>query len=131
MLAKFVIRLKDPSCKVSEDDLSDPSLIALASLLQAFATRKHFSFQVKLSVSLHGLTRMHEIIDLMKIFSFGVSYKDVLHLYELWTEEDLKKREVCPTELAEGLPGSAILDNDDFSVWCKNLSLDKCHVCTG
>ncbi|KAK4304159.1 hypothetical protein Pmani_023879 [Petrolisthes manimaculis] len=42
----------------------------------------------------------------MKKFSLGIGYKDLLHL---------EQNKACPEELAIGMPGTAVMDNDDFS----------------
>ena len=65
-------------------------------------------------MTVHGLTRSREIIDLLKKFSLGISYQNVLNLYATWTKHDMEKNDGCPEELAEYLSGAAIMDNDDF-----------------
>lgn len=114
ILWKFFTWLKNPSVTDFNESCQDPTIFALTSLLLSYITGKRTPFQVKLSVMLHGLTRSREIVDILKKFSLGISYKDVLHLYDSWAKEDIEKNEVCPEELAEGMPGTAILDNDDF-----------------
>ena len=47
-------------------------------------------------VTLHGLTRSREIVDILNKFSMGIGFKDVLKLYE-------------------GVPGVAIIDDHDFN----------------
>ena len=68
-------------------------------------------------MTLHGLTRSREILDILRKFSLGISYKDILHLYASWAKNHLEKNDICPEELAENTPGIGILDNDDF---CKD-----------
>ena len=72
-------------------------------------------FQVKLSVTMYGLTRSRETVDLLNRFTFGISYKEVLHLYDAWAKHDITANNICPAELAQDIPGAAIMDNDDFS----------------
>ena len=65
-------------------------------------------------MAIYGLTRSSEIIDLLTKFSL----RDLKHLdnlcYVTWTKYDMEKNDDCPEELAEYLPGVAIMDNDDF-----------------
>ena len=65
-------------------------------------------------MTVHGLTRSREIIDLLKKFSLGISHQDVLNFYATWTKHYTEKNDSCAEELAEYLPGVAIMDNDDF-----------------
>ena len=71
---------------------------------------------MQLSLTVHGLTRSREIVDLLWNLSLGVSYQDVLNLYASWAHYDIGDNAVCPYELALGYPATAILDNDDFCV---------------
>lgn len=59
-------------------------------------------------MTLHGLTRSREIIDILKKFALGISYKDVLALYEAWAMDDIKANVACPDELADGFPGTCM-----------------------
>jgi hypothetical protein len=99
----------------SDDRCDDPSLVALASVLKSYMSGIRTPFQVKLSVTMHGLTRSREIVDLLKRFSFGISYKDVLHLYDAWAEHDITANNICPAELTQNIPSAAIMDNDEFA----------------
>lgn len=60
------------------------------------------------------MTRSREITDILKKFGLGISYRDVLALYESWAMHDIKANSTCPDALADGFPGNCILDNDDF-----------------
>ncbi|KAG0725586.1 hypothetical protein GWK47_038368 [Chionoecetes opilio] len=111
LLYKFVTLLKKP--KAGEDQ-KDPAVIALTSLLTSYITGKRTSFKVKLAVTLHGLTRSRKIIDLMHKFSLGITYKNVLNLFDAWAKFDIETNRACPDELAMGQPGTAVMDNDDF-----------------
>ena len=62
-----------------------------------------------------------EIIDILKKFALGISYKDVLVLYEALAMDDVKTNSTCLDELANGFPGTAILGNDDTSI-CADTS---------
>ncbi|KAG0711621.1 hypothetical protein GWK47_020229 [Chionoecetes opilio] len=111
LLYKFVTLLKKP--KVGEDQ-KDPAVLALTSLLTSYITGKRTSFKVRLAVMLYGLTQSREIIDLMHKFSFGISYKDVLNLYDAWAKFDIETNRACPDELAMGQPGTTVMGNDEF-----------------
>ena len=115
LLRQILTWLKDPdSTNDFTESCDDPQVAALSSLLFAFITGKRTSFQVNLSVTLHGLTRSREIVDVIRKFGLGIGYKDVLALYDTWAMDDIKTNETCPLELADGFPGTGVLDNDDF-----------------
>ena len=60
-----------------------------------------------------------------------MSYKDVLTLYDIWTNFDIDQNRTCSEELAEVLYGTAVMDNDDFkddTMTGPNMSHGKCHV---
>lgn len=114
LLGKLLTWLKDPDSNDFTEACDDPQVVALSSLLFSFITGKRTSFQANLSVTLHGLTRSREIIDILRKFALGISYKDVLDLYNAWTMDDIKANTTCPDELADGFPGTGVLDNDDF-----------------
>ena len=69
--------------------------------------------KIKLSFTIHGLTRCREIIDIIRKLGLGISYQDVKTLYATWIYNDIKSR-CCPIEIAKDFPGTAIMDNDDF-----------------
>ena len=60
---------------------------------------------IMMSVTVHGLTRSREIIELMSDAGIGISYKDVMKLHDCWATSDLENNPVCPSELAEGKAG--------------------------
>eukprot|EP00794_Sanderia_malayensis_P017851 gene17851-19634_t len=114
LLRKFLTWLKDPAAKDFDENCKSPEIASLASLLYSFISGNRSSFQTKLSMTIHGLTRSREIIDLLKKFSLGISYQDVLDLYAAWAKFELETDEGCPEEIASNVPGTVILDNDDF-----------------
>ena len=65
-------------------------------------------------LTLQGLTRSCEITDILKKLGPGISYRDVLALYESWAMYDIKANSTCPDTLADGFPWTGILDYDDF-----------------
>lgn len=115
LLRQLLTWLKDPNISDFSEAWYDTQIAALSSLLFAFITGKRTQFQANLSVTIHGLTRSREIIDILKKFALGISYKDVLALYEAWAVHDIKSNSTCPDELADGFPGTSIMDNDDTS----------------
>ncbi|KAG0724767.1 hypothetical protein GWK47_039941 [Chionoecetes opilio] len=50
----------------------------------------------------------------MHKFSLGISYKDILNLYDAWAKFDIETNRACPDELAMGQPGTTVMDNGDF-----------------
>ena len=114
LLRKLLTWLKNPSGNDLNENCQDPEVMALSSLLFSFITGKHNPLKISLSMTIHRLPRSHEIIDLLKRFSLGISYQDVLNLYATWTKHELEKNDGCPADLLENVPGIAIMDNDDF-----------------
>ena len=114
LLRKLLTWLKSPSDNDFNENCQDPEVMALSSLLFSFITGKHNPLKINLSMTIHRLTRSHEITDLLKRFSLGISYQDVLNLYATWTKHELEKNDGCPSDLLENIPGVAIMDNDDF-----------------
>ena len=114
LLHQLLTWLKDPDSDDCTEACDNPQIAALSSLLFSFISGKRTTFQANLSVTLHGLTRSRKIIEILKKFGLGISYKDFLALYEAWAMDDVKTNSTCPDELADGFPGTAILDNDDF-----------------
>ena len=91
LLRKLLTWLKNPAANEFSESFLDPEVVALSSLLFSFITGKHTPLKIKLSMTVHGLTRSREIIDLLKKFSLGISYRDVLNLYATWTKHDMEK----------------------------------------
>ena len=114
LLRKLLTWLKDPAIQDFTEACNDPRITTLSSLLLSFITGNRTSLQASLSVTLHGLTRSREITDILKKLGLGISYRDVLALYESWAMHDIKANLTCPDTLADGFPGTGILDNDDF-----------------
>ena len=65
-------------------------------------------------MTIHGLARSNEILELLKKFALGISYADVLALYTAWAKYELETDKGCPEEIASNFPGAAILNSDDF-----------------
>ena len=90
LLRQLVTWLKDPTTTDFTEPCNDPQIAALSSLLLSFITGKRSSFQASLSVTLHGLTRSRELVDILKKFALGISYQDVLNLYDTWAMHDIE-----------------------------------------
>ena len=59
----------------------------------------------------------------------GISYSNVLILWDAWTLHDLDRCSMCPDAIAEGQPSISIIINDEivYSVGsdCTNLSTQE------
>ena len=65
-------------------------------------------------MNLHNLKINKDFVDTIHKQGIGISYGDVLMLRDAWAVNDLQLSSICPHELAVGIPGIAIVDNDDF-----------------
>ena len=65
-------------------------------------------------MDIHGLTRGKEIYQLICDTRVGISYDDVLKLYDTWASDDAIEDSICPAEICEGKPGTIIIDDDNF-----------------
>ena len=86
----------------------------ISDVLKAHITGKKTPLKTKLAVTLHGTVRSNELSDLASDLRIAGTYKDSKYLNDAWALDDLSQNQVCPPELAEGLPGTAVLDNDDW-----------------
>ena len=111
LLLQFLVWLKEPG-RTTED--YSPEIIALASMITKYVTGRRTTTTCNLSVDVHGLTKNKELVDVLHKLGIGISYKDVLLVYDAWAVHDLQLSSSCPYELATGVPAIAILDNDDF-----------------
>ena len=91
LLRKLLTWLKYPAANDFSESCLDPEVVALSSMLFSFIAGKHTPLKIKLAMTVNGLTRSREIIDLLKKFSLGISYQDVLYLYATWTKHDMEK----------------------------------------
>ena len=114
LIRKFVTWLISPTTKDFSGPCENPVVNSISSILESLIKRRRTSFQTQLSVTVHGLTRSKEIVDLLKRFGLGISYNDVLNLHEAWAKHEIEKSQVCPDEIADGYPATVIVDNDDF-----------------
>ena len=91
--------------KVSSPE-RDPLVLPLAS-----ASTK---ILISNSVTLHGITRSKELVEIFYKQGFGISYADILHLRDWWALCDLDNASIFPPELGIGKPRIQIVDNDEF-----------------
>ena len=112
LLKKFLVWLKDPAVKPN-GNCNDASVVTIASLISSLITGKRTLSKSKLGLTLHGLTRSREIIDILHKLGISISYNDVLNLHSSWAMYKSNKDE-CPIEIAYDTPDVAVMDNDDF-----------------
>ena len=86
----------------------------LTDVLQSHITGKRTPLKTKFAVTLHGSVRSKVLSELACDMGIASSYKDVHYLYDSWALNDLSKNKICPSELAEGVPSTTVLDNDDW-----------------
>ena len=96
--------MKDPSRKTFEND---PNVSALSDLLLSLD-------KIQLAITIHGLTRNKELVQLLHKFGLAISYNDTIDLESAWPYHENQVSQVCPKELAYGYPGIAVIANDDL-----------------
>ena len=60
------------------------------------------------------MTRNRQLADILHKRIHLISYADIQLLYDYWALQDAEALDTCPQALADGKPGIAIIDNDDF-----------------
>ena len=78
-----------------------------------FISGKRSIFKTKLSCTIHDMTRCRDVVDIFKKIEKAIGYKGVTNLYATWAKQDVESGS-CPFEIAYDLPGTAVMDNDDF-----------------
>ena len=111
LLLKLVTWIKQPNISVVDDS---PTVHSVASILTSYITGKRTTFTTNMAVTLHGVAKSREIIDIMHKDGLIISYNDVMMLRDFWVVNDLERSLNCLFELAEGKPAIAVVDNDDF-----------------
>ena len=109
LVTQLISSLKKPG---HPDD--DVKACALSSLITYYVTGKATTTAVNLAMTLHGLTRSKELVDLFHKCGMGISYASVLLLRDAWAVHDMELCNECPHEIAESTPGVIVVDNDDF-----------------
>ena len=69
---------------------------------------------IMLSIAIYGLTRSKEIVKMLFDAGVGISMESIDIILDTWAYNDIEQHSICPEEIAEGIPGTAIIDNDDF-----------------
>ena len=110
LLVKLLSSKKDPSRKTFEND---PNVSVLCDLLLPLMEKGQF-FKTQLAITIHGLTRNKELVQLLHKFGLAISYDDTIDLESAWAYHENQVSQVCPKELAYGYPGIAVIDNNDF-----------------
>ncbi len=98
LLRMFLTWLRNPAQTSFSTPCDEPDILSIASLISSFVTRKRTAMKTLLSVTIHGLTRSREIVDILNKLSLGISYQDVLNLYASWAKQDIEENEVCPED---------------------------------
>ena len=111
LLVKLISWMKDPSRKTFEND---PNVSALSDLLLSLINGKRAFFKTQLSITIHGLTRNKELVQLLHKFGLAISHNDTIDLESARAYHENQVSQVCRKELAYGYPGIAVIDNDDF-----------------
>ena len=104
--------LKNPALKDSSKCLS-PHIYVLASLIKSFISGERSIFKTKLSCTIHDMRRCRELDDIFRKIEVRISYKDATNLYARWAKQDVESGS-CKFEIPYDLPGTAVMDNDDF-----------------
>ena len=111
LLIKFLSCLR--TLKVSSPEL-DPLVLSLASTITSFITKQRTKILINNCVTLHGIMRSKELVEIFYKQRFGISYADILHLPDWWALCDLENTSMCLPALNIGKPGSQIIDSDNF-----------------
>ena len=115
LLMKFVKWLSKPEKKRdARDYLFEPSIIMLADLMWSRICGNRTCLKTLLGITVHGSIRSKELVMLLKELGLSISYIDVQDFYAAWTLYETIRNPICPEEIKEGIPGIAIIDNDDF-----------------
>ena len=99
---------------IKEDSEAYSKIIFLSECIQSLVIKEKTRMKTVFSVTLHGLTRNREIVQIASDLGVGISYKSILHLHDSWALQELEESEVCPAEIAEAKAGTVIINNDDF-----------------
>ena len=73
--------MKDPSRKTFEND---PNVLVLSDLLLSLINGKRTLDKTQLAITIHGLTRNKELVQLLHKFGLAISYNDTIDLGSAW-----------------------------------------------
>ena len=113
LLLKLLTWLKQPERNTA--DLS-PATLSLASMITYHITGERTTTATNLAVTVHGMTRCKDLLDILHKSKVCISYADTLLLYDHWALMDVETSETCPQEIADDKPSVVIIDNDDFKI---------------
>lgn len=105
--------LRNPAQTDFSEPCSDSQILVLLSLLFSFTTDKCTHLKTQLSMTLHGVTRSHDIVEVLGKLYLDKNYQNVINLYALWAKHDVETS-ICLEELALEYQATGTLDNDDF-----------------
>jgi hypothetical protein len=87
----------------------------LSQALESLITKKKTQLPLMLGTTLHGITGSKELIKFLSDAGICPSYDSLRQQYDAWVYDEMKNHPVCPDEIVFGMPGTAIIDNDDFN----------------
>ena len=85
-------------------------VLSLAFALTSFITKERT--KILNSVTLYGITRSKELVEVFYKQRFGISYAH--YVRDLWVLSDLENASICSPELNIGKPRIQIADNDNL-----------------
>ena len=97
LLVKLISWMNDPWRKMFAND---PDLSALSDLLLSLINGKRTLFKTQLAITIHGLIRNKELVQLLHKFGLAISYNDTIDLESAWAYHENQVSQVCPKELA-------------------------------
>ena len=109
LLIEFLSCLRTPKVSSPERDLL---VLSPASGLTSFITKHRTKILINNSLTLHGIPRSKELVEIFCKQGFGISYADILHLRDWWKLCDLENASICLPGLGTCKPGIQIVDND-------------------
>ena len=111
LLIEFLSCLRTPKVSSPERDLL---VLSPASGLTSFITKHRTKILINNSLTLHGIPRSKELLEIFCKQGFGISYADILHLRDWWKLCDLENASICLPGLGTCKPGIQIVDNNDI-----------------
>ena len=111
LLIEFLSCLRTPKGSSPERDLL---VLSPASGLTSFITKHRTKILINNSLTLHGIARSKELVEIFCKQGFGISYAEILHLRDWWKVCDLENASICLPGLGTCKPGIQIVDNDDI-----------------
>ena len=113
MLLKFLTWLKNPKRKSAD---INPTTLSLASMITYYITGRRTTSVINMGISVHGMTRSKDLVQMLHKTGMSISYADTLFLYDHWALMDVDASATCPQEIADQKPAIVIVDNDDFKI---------------